>query len=335
MTAAGAAAFAVSSRTAWARTSDGDGGDVRGGSGDTDPHGRILLDAAMKWRRLPAGWQSAPFFGNGFLAAHLYSKAGEGNALRIMLNHSLVQDQRGQWEAAIGYSRLPVGYLTLTFTGTVTDVDWSLDPATAELNGTVTTTAGGVRMRMLILRQSDVLLVFLEPTMGERKAAWAFTALPSATTRTSRVPPEYTANPDPAVGPGFVEQPLDAGGGYTTAWREIHEGSRRLLAAGIAYGFPDSTGRERALSAVDRALTTAPDALVREHRRWWGDFYRRSLVSVPDKHLQRFYWIQLYKMASSTGKDSPYCPSSGRGSRRPATTGPISGGTSTPRSRIR
>ncbi|MFB6980381.1 glycosyl hydrolase family 95 catalytic domain-containing protein [Streptomyces scopuliridis] len=308
MTAAGAAAFAVSSRTAWARTFDGDGGDVRGGSRDTDPHGRILLDAAMKWRRLPSGWQSAPFFGNGFLAAHLYSKAGEGNALRIMLNHSLVQDQRGQWEAAIGYSRLPVGYLTLTFTGTVTDIDWSLDPATAELNGTVTTTAGGARMRVLILRQSDVLLVSLEPTAGERNAAWGFTALPSATTRTTRVPPEYTANPDPAAGPGFVEQPLDAGGGYTTAWREIHEGTRRLLAAGIAYGFPDSTGRERALSAVNRALTTSPDALVREHRRWWGDFYRRSLVSVPDKHLQRFYWIQLYKMASSTGKDSPVLP---------------------------
>ncbi|MFJ9029417.1 hypothetical protein ACIRQP_13000 [Streptomyces sp. NPDC102274] len=98
MTAAGVAAFSVSSRTAWARTSDGGGGEERGGSaGDTDAYRRILLDAAMKWRRLPSGWQSAPFFGNGFLAAHLYSKAGEGNALRIMLNHSLVQDQHGQW----------------------------------------------------------------------------------------------------------------------------------------------------------------------------------------------------------------------------------------------
>ena len=298
---ASAGAFAVSSRTAWAQ------GPARSGNGD-DVHGRILADASMKWRRLPTSWQSAPFFGNGFLAAHLYSKPGEGNVLRIMLNHAHVQDQRGQWEAAIGYSRLGVGYFTLTFAGTVTDVDWSLDLATAELSGTVTTTAGSVRMRMLILHQRDVLLVALEPSAGERKAAWGFTPLPSATTRTIRLPPEYTANPDPATGPGFVEQPMHAGGGYTTAWREIREGSSRLFAATIAYGHPDSTGRPKAVATVDRALTTDPDELVGAHRAWWRAFYRRSLVSVPDKHLQRFYWIQLYKMASSTGKDSPVLP---------------------------
>jgi hypothetical protein len=39
---------------------------------DQDPHESILRDAAMVWKRLPSGWQTAPFLGNAFLAAHVY-----------------------------------------------------------------------------------------------------------------------------------------------------------------------------------------------------------------------------------------------------------------------
>ncbi|QIB47332.1 glycosyl hydrolase family 95 catalytic domain-containing protein [Streptomyces aureoverticillatus] len=273
-----------------------------------DVHGTLLRDAAMVWKRLPGGWQEGPFLGNGFLAAHLYAKPGEGNVLRVMINHSHVQDQRGQWEAAIGYSRLGVGYLTLTFAGTITGVDWRLDLDNAELTGTVTTARGSVRFTVLILSQEDVLLASLEPSAGEEAAAWGFTALPSHTTRTTRVPPDYTANPDPTTGPGFVEQPLHAGGGYTTAWQEVRSGTKRLLAATIAYGHPESTGREQALRTVRSALDGSPARAIARHRDWWHAFYRRSFVSVPDKKVQRFYWIQLYKLACATRSHGPVTP---------------------------
>ncbi|WJV50432.1 glycosyl hydrolase family 95 catalytic domain-containing protein [Streptomyces flavofungini] len=273
-----------------------------------DVHGTLLRDAAMVWRRLPGGWQEGPFLGNGFLAAHLYAKPGEGNVLRIMVNHSYVQDQRGQWEAAIGYSRLGVGYLTLTLAGTITGVDWRLDLDNAELTGTITTARGSVRFTALILSQEDVLLVSSEPSAGEETAAWGFTALPSHTTRTTRVPPDYTANPDPTTAPGIVEQPLRAGGGYTTAWREVRSGTKRLLAATIAYGHPRSTGREEAERTVARALDGSPAAAIARHRDWWHAFYRRSFVSVPDKKVQRFYWIQLYKLACATRSHGPVTP---------------------------
>ncbi|MEV6103475.1 glycoside hydrolase family 95-like protein [Streptomyces sp. NPDC051940] len=284
-----AAAVAVSSPVAWAQPA------VR-----TDAHGDILRDAALVWRRIPTGWQEGPFFGNGFLAAHLYRNTAESNVLRLMVNHAHVQDQRGQWEAAIGYSRLGVGYLTLTFAGAVTAVDWRLDLEGAELTGTVTTTAGSVELGVVILNHRDVLLASLRPSPGEESAAWAFVPLPSRTTRSQRVPPEYTANPDPTTGPGFVEQPLHAGGGYTTAWQERTLGTRRLLAASIAYGYPDDTGRDRAVRTVADALAADQDEELARHRAWWSAFYRRSLVSVPDRRLQRFYWIQLYKLACAT-----------------------------------
>ncbi|MCT9931300.1 hypothetical protein N5079_13840 [Planotetraspora sp. A-T 1434] len=292
---AGASAVVMTSPAAWAAAVP-EGRDV---------HGEVLRDATMVWKRLPSGWQNGPFLGNGFLGVHVYNKGGEGNVLRFMLNHSLVQDQRGQWEAAIGYSRLPIGYLTLTFAGTVTAVDWRLDLERAELTGTVTTTLGSVRLSALVLSHRGVLLVSTTPSPGEESVVWGFTPLPSYTTRTIRRPPEYSGNPEPVVADGYVEQPMHAGGGYTTAWREVRNGTERVLAATIVYGYPDSTGVEEAVRNVRHVLDGNPEAHVLVHRRWWQRFYRRSLVSIPDKLLQRFYWIQLYKIASATRANAP------------------------------
>jgi alpha-L-fucosidase 2 len=264
---------------------------------------RVVRDADLIWRRPPTSWQTAPFLGNGFLGAQPYLAAEGGNVLKVMLSHSEVQDQRAQWEAAIGLSRLPIGFLTLTLAGTVTAVDWRLDLWNAELTGTVTTTLGSVTLTALIHNSRGVLLVTLVPTAGEEAAAWAFQPLPSATTRTVRKPPEYVPNPPPTAGAtqdvSWVAQPLLAGGGYTTAWRETRNGTGRLLTVALAYSFPGATSTGDAVARV-----RAPHP-VGAHRAWWHDFYRRSLVSVPDKRLQRFYWIQLYKMAAATRRDAP------------------------------
>ncbi|EME50524.1 glycosyl hydrolase family 95 catalytic domain-containing protein [Amycolatopsis decaplanina] len=270
-----------------------------------DVHRRAVDDARMVWKRMPKGWQEGPFLANGFLGVQFYAGA-QPNVLKVMLSHSQVQDQRGQWEAGIGYSRLPIGYLTLAFEGAITAVDWRLDLYNAELGGTITTTRGSVRFSALVHNDQDLLLVSLT---GEASADWGFTPLKSATTRTIRKPPEYTANPDPklagAGGVRYCEQPLYAGGGYTTAWRERTIGTRRLLAATVAYGFPEPTHTAEAITRVDRASAANPDVLVAGHRRWWNAFYRRSFVSVPDKRIQRFYWIQLYKTACATRRGGP------------------------------
>jgi hypothetical protein len=103
----------------------------------------------------------------------------------------------------------------------------------------------------------------------------------------------------------YAEQALIAGGGYTTAWQEKRIGARRLFAATVAYSHPEATSTADAVRTVQRALATDPDALVAAHRRWWNRFYARSFVSVPDKLTQRFYWIQLYKVASATREHAP------------------------------
>ncbi|WP_323186604.1 glycoside hydrolase family 95-like protein [Streptomyces sp. NBC_00439] len=300
--AAGTSAlWLAGSRTAWAAA-----GPVPTEHPDIDIHERTVRDAAMTWRTLPTGWQEAPFLANGQLGAQLYAGTA-ANTLKLMISHSQVQDQRGQWRGGIGFSRLPVGYFTLTLAGEITDVDWTLDLYDAELRGTVTTTRGSLAFSALVHNDTGALLVSTRPTPGEESAAWSFQWLRAATTRTSGRPEDYTPNPDPRTGDGFVEQPLLAGGGWTTAWRERREGTGRLLAAHLVYRFPGrvSEATADALRAVDRTLATEPDRLVERHCRWWHAYYRRSFLSVPDKRLQSFYLIQLYKLAASTRADGP------------------------------
>ncbi|MFI6724524.1 glycosyl hydrolase family 95 catalytic domain-containing protein [Streptomyces atratus] len=300
--AAGTSAlWLAGSRTAWAAAAP-----APTGHPDADMYEKTVREAAMTWRTLPTGWQQAPFLANGYLGAQLY--AGKtANTLKLMLSHSQVQDQRGQWRGGIGFSRLPIGYFTLTLAGEITAVDWTLDLYDAELRGTITTTRGSLAFSALVQNDTSALLISTRPTPGEESAAWSFQWLPAATTRSSGKPEDYTANPDPRVGDGFVEQPLLAGGGWTTAWREQREGTGRLLAAHLVYRFPGqvSQATTAALRAVDRTLAAGPDRLVDRHRTWWHAYYRRSFLSVPDKRLQSFYLTQLYKLAASTRAEGP------------------------------
>ncbi|MEV0095667.1 glycoside hydrolase family 95-like protein [Streptomyces sp. NPDC050738] len=298
-TAAGstAALWLAGSPTAWAAPAASPAPDV---------YEQTVRAAAMKWCRLPTGWQDAPFLANGFLGVQIY-RGTSANTLKVMLSHSQVQDQRGQWRGGTGYSRLPIGYFTLTLAGAVTAVDWTLDPYDAELTGSVTTTQGSLTLSALVHNDSGALLISTRPSAGEEASAWSFQWLQAASTRTSGKPDDYTPNPDPTVGDGYVEQPLLAGGGWTTAWREQRTGTGRLLAAHLVHRFPGdvTAATTDALRAVDRTLATGPDRLAARHRRWWHAYYRRSFLSVPDKRLQSFFILQLYKLASATRAEGP------------------------------
>ncbi|MFJ8777716.1 glycosyl hydrolase family 95 catalytic domain-containing protein [Streptomyces sp. NPDC102476] len=300
--AVAAAGWTAGSGTAWAAPGSSEGAE--------DVYERMARAAALRWRRLPGDWKDGPFLGNGLLGVQVY-RGATANSVKVMVSHSQVQDQRPQWRAPYGFSRLPIGHFDLTLAGEVTGVDWTLDLWDAELRGTVTTTRGSVRFSMLVHNARTALLISTRPSAGEETAAWSFTWLPAISPREKDKPADYTGNPDPRTGSAgatqYVEQPLVAGGGWTTAWRERRVGSGRLLAAHIVYGFPEDLSRttQRAVAEVGRTLSADADGLVRVHRAWWHRFYRRSLVSVPDKRIQDFYWIQLYKAACATRAGGP------------------------------
>ncbi|MER8000007.1 hypothetical protein [Streptomyces sp. NPDC095613] len=148
---------------------------------------------------MPGDWKDGPFLGNGLLGVQVY-RGATANSLKVMVGHSQVQDQRPQWRAPYGFSRLPIGHFDLTLAGEVTGVDWTLDLWDAELRGTVTTTRGGVRFSMLVHNTRTALLISTRPSVGEEAAAWSFTWMSATSPRTKDKPADYTGNPGPRVG---------------------------------------------------------------------------------------------------------------------------------------
>ncbi len=273
----------------------------------------FLGNADLLWRRLPMAWYEGPFLGNGFLGSGVYGEPG-GNAVRFTVQHSQVQDHRPQYGALFGLARLPIGYLTLRPVGAITGIDWRLDLWNAELRGTITTAAGSLALRAFVHTDQPVLLIDVTPTDGERGFTWTFqpavAVSPRADPSFNKPPPSgYAANPAPTVSHhGDVEliaQPLTAGGGHCTAWREVTRGRTRTLLATVAWAFPGGTPDAAAIDAVRRPV---PDG---DHRAWWHDYYRHHFLSIPDGRLQSFYWIQLYKVASAARRDAPPMATSG------------------------
>jgi hypothetical protein len=288
---------------------------------DDDRHGGFLHDrvdwpgflagADLIWKRMPTTWYEGPFLGNGFLGSGIYAEPG-ANAVRFNVQHSQVQDHRPEFGSLFGLARLPIGYLTLEPVGAITAVDWRLDVWNAELTGTITTAAGSLALRAFVHSTRSVLLVEVTPTDGEAAFKWTFHPAVAVSPRADPVwnkppPAGYAANPAPTVKQHgdiqVIDQPLTAGGGHATAWREVIRGRTRTLYAAVGWDFPADTAERRALSAIREPLPAA--RFARGHRDWWHDYYRKSFLSIPDARLQSFYWLQLYKVASAARKDAP------------------------------
>lgn len=56
------------------------------------------------------------------------------------------------------------------------------------------------------------------------------------------------------------------------------------------------------LSLMDKYESSLAD-IYKEHSKYWSDFFGRSAVNLPDKFLERVYYINQYALDCSSGKD--------------------------------
>ncbi|MDX2681569.1 glycosyl hydrolase family 95 catalytic domain-containing protein [Streptomyces sp. NY05-11A] len=270
---------------------------------------RFLRDQDLLWTRLPTRWYEGPFLGDGLLGSMIYQEPG-ANRIRFTVQHGRVQDHRPQFGSGWGTCRLPVGHLTLDPVGTITAVDWRLSLWNAELTGTVTTTAGTLTLSALI--HDEVLAARVTAGGGER-VTWTFHPEEAISPRKiQEAPPTgYTAHPawttrTAADGTEQVLQPLSGGGQTATAYRRTGDD----LLVSVGHSFPSDTAAEAdSLRNLRRAASYS--ALRRRHTGWWHAFYPKSFVSFPDRRLQSFHWIQLYKVASASRAGGPVMATSG------------------------
>lgn len=252
---------------------------------------------------LSTKWEEGVLLGNGLLGVMIYRE--DANALRFDLGRTDVVDYREGINPSLGRCRLPIGRFILRTTSPIRSINLRLQLWNAEVTGTIITDKGAIKLQGLIAATQDVI-IFNTTAAVSNLFAWEWkpelSKSPFATLRDSSG--SYQPNP-PATASvenktNFHYQPLQVGGGYTTAWKQQGATTQQSLYITIAMSWPADDSKKLAAQVLQSVTQQNTPTLIAAHRNYWHKFYQQSFMSVPDGRLQSFWWSQQYKMASAT-----------------------------------
>lgn len=266
----------------------------------------------MIWNRLPQTWYEAPFMGNGSMGTYICKEPGK-NAIRIDVNNSLVHDHRKDDKSIYGRCRLLIGYFLLQPVGEISSGTMRLDLWNAETRSCIRTASGEIRLKAYVTSESPYIIVEAEATEGEKDFRWQFYPESTDSPRQlnairkkskNHLKKDYVSNPPSQLyernGLDYCWQPLLNGGGTATVWKEMRKGNKRILVISNAHSFPEMNALQKAETALTNLQIADLPALRQAHQDWWHVYYPQSFISLPDKKIENFYWVQIYKLASAT-----------------------------------
>ncbi|RMD76057.1 MAG: hypothetical protein D6820_13400, partial [Lentisphaerae bacterium] len=274
-----------------------------------------LAQSDLLWNRIPAGWEEAPFVGNGLLGSMLFRH--NDHEIKIQIGRGDVQEHRmASGKHATGSvlpdsSRLPIGYFTLRTKGKITGCNLRLDLWDAQIEGRLLTGRGAVYLTCFAHSRRNLLVVHVRPEAGEKQVQFIWHAheafCPRVKGKRKRSPhaySKYDGNPPPIIthagNQHYCIQNLYGGGQTVTAWtiRKTEDGQTLLVS--VAHTYPQVNAKELAQQELASGARETLESLKRSHQLWWHNFFPKSFVSLPDLRMESFLWIQNYKMASTT-----------------------------------
>ena len=276
----------------------------------------------LNWDVLPEDWDEGPFLGNGRTGLLVY-KEKDKNSLRFELGNSQVHDHR-IGRTLLDNCRLLIGCFQLCPVGEIQGGTMTLDIWNAEMTATLKTDKGSIFIQALVVTGEDGILIKTKTTDGEKNFKWNWQAANADCPRYIygqkpdcyfKNPTNYISNPKPEVSgtekEGYCLQKLLEGGSTSTAWKIKNEAATKNLYINISHAFPQSDIYLSAKSTVDKIAAKNSDKLIEKHRNWWHAYYPASFVSMPDRMVESFYWMQIYKIASATRADGDLIDNTG------------------------
>ena len=269
----------------------------------------------LKWDNLGKDYYSGIILGNGLLGTNIYKE--NDSLIRFDIGRSDVVDHREKLMPSAGklytQSRLPIGYFTLKTEGKITGAKIELDIYNAEAKGSISTTKGTIYFTAFVAANQNVISISLNAMQQEKVSACKWNPGKSISPRYLHAyptdkPANYQENPPVKItienGYTFCNQPLLNNGGYTTAYQIKGDNSSGKLLVSVGYdGYNSLDETKEALNNLKNFKSDKES--VAAHRNWWHRYYQQSFVALPDKRMENFYWIQLYKLASITRADKP------------------------------
>lgn len=268
------------------------------------------------WTTLPQAWDEAPIMGNGSLGTYI-CKEPETNAIRVEVCNSFVHDYRKGDPSIYGRGRLLIGHFLLYPVGDIVSGSMRLCLWDAQTRGQIITSKGTIHLKVYVASGTPYIIVETTTEGNEKDFRWTFVPAKADSPRQlnaiaksskSHLKKDYVSNPAPRLkeegNVSICYQPLKDGGSTTTAWKSLNSNNRKYLVVTCAHTYPSDSSMQQALNDM-KALTSTQNlqTIEKRHKQWWHTYYPKSFVSLPDKKIENFYWIQLYKLASATHPD--------------------------------
>jgi alpha-L-fucosidase 2 len=73
----------------------------------------------------------------------------------------------------------------------------------------------------------------------------------------------------------------------------------------IASSFPGYENGTTANGLVGPITLNRYDEMLKSHVRWWSEFWAKSAITIPDKPLERQWYLEMYKLGACARKGAP------------------------------
>jgi len=286
----------------------------------------FLAQNDLVWTNgIPDTWGECAFIANGLTGASIYRLPGEEWVLRWELGRTDVAAEYVLPKVDWTMPRVPIGNVLLKPRGDVKKATMRMDIWNAEARGTIETSKGVIRWRSFIERETNVLVIDLQATGGERgvvpemKEQWGISPrIIDSHTPISEIDPDLLP-PKPyrkKMGDTtVVVQPLLKTGAHATAFKAVRgrQGSTRFLLS-IGKFYEANVSREKsiekakdeAVGALRKAQAENAKNLTKRHRAWWHNYLKQAWINLPnDPQWEQFYWLQIYKFGAASRADYP------------------------------
>lgn len=264
------------------------------------------------WDELPLRWENGPFSGNGLFGSTIYVNPN-ASEIKVLVSRSDIGKlgMPQNWKRTM---RGNTGSMDLHTVGNI-QVEKSsarLNLWNSEITASIKTTKGGFKLRSYIAADEPVIVVELFDFEGEEKSARWIDRFGGTTRAVKEGDITFCETPDKM----YSKRAKVASGGYVAAWMETVSKDRRALCLALTSSpATDSiwnkgprgklSAKEDAWKALGNVKNKGIDKVFEEQAEWWHNFYKKSFVSFKRKEIESYYWIQLYKMASSARKGYP------------------------------
>ncbi len=277
----------------------------------------FLAEQNLKWDTLTGYFYAGPMSGNGLIGAVIHKMEanrfdGDTNKILFEINRTEVIDSCGiQKEGGYAWSRLPIGRFELKPKGIIQSSNWEIDIWNARVNGTVKTDQGIIHIEHYTHATRPVFITELT-IEGDEAPQWHFFADETGCIKDMgnvdfQESATYSELPDPAVAVQdnihTHRQELTCDRTFTVGWTQQDSGNKMIHYGTIAYSDPVKYRHFDAADELQNISKIDLKELKMRHQQWWHDFYQQCFISIPDKELEQFWWMQQYKIGSTMRED--------------------------------